>query len=249
LSIAKGARIGARCQIAATAIIYDNVILGDDCIVEDFVVLGHAARRALNRDHLSIGNGAIIRSHSVLYEGSTFGRSLQVGHGSLLREGIEAGVNLQVGSMNALEGDASFGDWVRLHSNVHISKGTKIGDLVWIFPYVVTTNDPLPPSGMCVGVTIEDGAVVCTSSVILPGKTLGTGAFVGAMSRVSADVPAGGLYIGNPGKLIGPVTKLRHLESDKQHPWYNHHRDAYPVEAHARIAEIAAIVEEACKNL
>jgi carbonic anhydrase/acetyltransferase-like protein (isoleucine patch superfamily) len=117
---------------------------------------------------------------------------------------------------------------------------------VWIFPYVVTTNDPIPPSGLCEAVTIGDGAVVCTSSIILPGYSLAVGAFVGALSRVSQDVPVGGLYVGNPGKLIGPVTRLRHKPSGKQHPWYGHHGDAYPEAAQNRIREIARIVENAC---
>jgi acetyltransferase-like isoleucine patch superfamily enzyme len=248
MNIAAGAKVGVRCTIAPTAIIHANVELGDDTIVEDFVILGNPARGDAAGKPLVIGTGGHIRSHTIMYEGSCFGENLRVGHSSLLREGITAGENLQVGSLNVLEGDATFGDWVRLHSNVHISKGSEIGDLVWIFPYVVTTNDPLPPSGLCVGVTIGAGAVVCTSSVVLPGITLGIGAFIGAMSRVSTDVPAGGLYVGNPGLLLGPVTKLRHKPTGKQHPWYGHHADAYPSAAQQRILEISRIVDAACAN-
>jgi acetyltransferase-like isoleucine patch superfamily enzyme len=247
--ISRQAKIGLGCEIADTAIIYSNVELDDGCKIGEFCIIGHPARGQSAGRTLKIGAGSHIRSHTTVYEGSTFGPRLMVGHGCMVREGIKAGRNLQIGSMNDLEGDATFGDWVRFHSNVHICRGTSLGDLVWIFPYVVTTNDPAPPSGLQLGPTLDHGTVVCTQSIVLPETTMGIGAFAGAMTRASGTIPAGALVVGNPCKLVGTVRKVKYPANNYNHPWMTHHGWYYPDEAQDRIREVGAMVEAACDAL
>ena len=246
--ISAKAQIGNNCKIAANAVVYDNVELGEGSVIGDFCVIGHPAGGDYAGKKLVIGKDAIIRSHTVIYEGSRFGDRLRVGHSAMLREGLEAGINFQAGSFNDLEGDCKIGDWVRFHSNVHVGRGAVIGDLVWIFPYVVLTNDPLPPSWLKEGVTVGDGAVICTSSVILPGAQLGRGAFIAALSRAKGHIPAGALVVGES-KIIGTVDRLKHKPSGKQHPWMTHASDNYPPEAKDRIAQIYALLVEDIKEL
>lgn len=247
--ISRHAAIGKNATIAETAIIHDNVVIGDDVEIGEYCIIGHRARGDWSGRPLRIGSRARIRSHAVVYEGSVFGDDLSVGHSSMVREGVHAGANLQIGTMNDLEGDCQIGDWVRFHSNVHISRGTQIGDLVWIFPYVVTTNDPIPPSGLQVGTVIGPGSAVCTSSVVLPGAKLGAGVFVGAMSRAGGEIPAAALVVGNPGRVAGSVRRLKHEPSGKRHPWMNHFSSAYPAEAQSRIAVLQTEVDAACDQL
>lgn len=247
--ISPKARIGSGVDIAETAVVHDNVEIGDGSVIGDFCIIGHPARGEFAGRPLRLGPGALVRSHSVLYEGSVFGPGLMVGHSTMIREGVAAGVNLQIGSFNDIEGDCTIGDWVRFHSNVHVSRGTSIGDLVWIFPYTVTTNDPIPPSGLKVGVRIDSGAALCTGSIVLPGARVGEGALIGAMTRAQGEIPAGALVVGNPGKTVGSVRRLRHPETGKQHPWMRHFSPYYPEEAQPRIRELAARVEAACDVL
>lgn len=247
--ISSKADIGKNVQIAETAIIEDNVSIGDNSIIGHYCIIGARAKSDFSGRRLTIGASSNIRSHTIIYEGSTFGPRLMVGHSCMIREGITAGTNLQVGSMNDLEGDATIGDWVRFHSNVHICRGTTIGDLVWVFPFVVTTNDPAPPSGLKLGPTLEHGSAVCTQSVVLPETRVGLGALVGAMTRAAGAIPASGLFVGNPGKLIGSVRKIRYVPHGYQHPWMNHHSWYYPIEAHARIKEIENLANLACEEL
>ncbi len=249
MSVSKHAQIGARCEIASTAIVYPNVVLGDDCVVGDFCILGHPARGARAGTPLMVSDGAYIGAHSILYEGSIFGAALRVGHHSMIREGIIAAENLQVGSFNDLEGEAQIGSWVRFHSNVHLCRGSWVGDLVWIFPNAITTNDPIPPSGLCHGPRIGHGAAVCTGSVVLPRSIIGDGAFIGAMTRVGGEVPSGALVVGNPGQVVGSVRRLKDRETGKQHPWFGHHADAYPAAAQNRIRELLLQVGAACDSL
>ena len=96
-------QIGKNVQIASTAVIHNNVIVGDDTIIEDFCVIGYPAKNAIGP--LIIGNNSHIRSHSILYEGSSFECNLVTGHSVLIRENTIAGRYLQVGSNCDIEGD------------------------------------------------------------------------------------------------------------------------------------------------
>ncbi|MBL4618131.1 MAG: hypothetical protein JKY46_10575 [Robiginitomaculum sp.] len=235
-NISSDAQIGENCFLSRTAVIHENVILGDNCKVDDYCVLGDS--RPLNGNKLVIGQNAIIRSHSVMYGGSTFGSDLSTGHHCLVREGISAGINLQIGSYNSLEGDTIIGDFVRFHSSVNIGRGSQIGDLVWIFPNVVLTNDPIPPSGLQRGVTLGDGVVICAMAIILPGAVLGVGAFVAACAKVGGEIPKGAFVVGEKGLVRGDVRLVRDFTTKKQHPWMNHFFDYYPQAAQEKIREI-----------
>jgi UDP-3-O-[3-hydroxymyristoyl] glucosamine N-acyltransferase len=238
------ARIGRNVSLGANVRVHDNVVIGDNTVIGDFCVIGHPAGGEYKGKPLVIAEGSIIRSHSILYEGSTFGPDLRVGHSSLIREGVQAGENLQIGSFNDLEGETEIGNWVRLHSNVHIGRGAVIGDLVWIFPYVVLTNDPIPPSGLKEGVTLEAGSAVCTSAVVLPGTIVGRGAFVAAMTRARGRIPGGALVVGGDGQIVGSIRKLKHKASGKQHPWMTHFASYYPEKAQPVIAELHRLIEQ-----
>lgn len=225
------ARIGRNVVIGRYVCIHDNVEIGDNVEVGDFCVLGERAPGNCSYPPLVIGANSRVRSHSILYEGSSFGHHLSVGHHSLIREGVIAGSYLQVGSFSDLEGDATIGEWCCLHSNVHIGRGSVIGSLVWIFPNVVLTNDPLPPSGLAEGSCIDDGVVICTNSVVLPGARIGKGAFVCAGAHAKGVIPEAAVVAGPNSKVVGRIDQLTHAPSGKRHPWMNHYRSKYPAEA------------------
>lgn len=206
VTIRKGSTIGSHCEIGVTPDSSENPTL-------------------------VIGENSNIRSHSILYLGSSFGNRLTTGHRVTIRENTKAGENLQIGTLSDVQGDCIFGDYVRLHSNVHIGKASKIGNFVWIFPYVVLTNDPHPPSDTCIGVTIEDFAVVATMSTVLPGIKISTGALIGAHSLVNRDVPADTIVVGVPAKPVGLTSKIKLTgREESAYPWRNHFHRGYPVE-------------------
>jgi acetyltransferase-like isoleucine patch superfamily enzyme len=113
---------------------------------------------------------------------------------------------------------------------VHISQKSDIGDFVWIFPFVVLTNDPHPPSdGFLAGVTVEDYAVIATMTVILPGLTIGRSALVGAHSMVNRDVRPGAVVAGAPAADRGDASAIQLRNgSGSAYPWHRHFRRGYP---------------------
>jgi acetyltransferase-like isoleucine patch superfamily enzyme len=227
--VSSQARLGASVSIGAYSIVHDNVELGDGCQIGAFCEIGHASVRTGGKP-LVIGPGALVRSHSVFYEGSTFGERLVTGHRVTVREGTNAGVNLQIGSLGDIQGTCQIGDYVRFHSNVHIGQHSTVGNFVWIFPYVVLTNDPHPPSEILRGVTLEDYVAVATMSIVLPGVRVGRGALVGAHSSVSRDVDPDTVVAGAPAKAVCKTTdiKLRDGSGRPAYPWRRQFHRGYP---------------------
>lgn len=227
--------IGDNCFIDYGVIIKENVTIGCDSFIGIRCVLGEYNSSFLNNKinyinpPLTIGKNAVIRSDSIFYAGSVVGDNLQTGHRVTVREKTEAGKNWRVGTLSDIQGDCIIGDFVNMHSNVHIGQKSRIEDFVWIFPYVVLTNDPTPPSEILLGVTLEKFSVIATMSVILPGVVVREGALVGAGSIVGKTVNADMIAVGNPSKEVGNITRLKNrVTGEEVYPWQNHFSRGMP---------------------
>lgn len=228
--VSSKAKIGKNVTIGAFTIIHDNVVVGDNCTIEGYCEIGVKNHLSKGKD-LVIGDGSYIRSHSVFYEGSVFGENLITGHRVTVREKTRAGKNLQIGTLSDIQGHCEIGDYVRFHSNVHIGQKSIVGNFVWIFPYVVLTNDPHPPSEILCGVTIEDYAVVATMSVVLPGAIIARGCLIAAHSSVKGLTEPDVVYAGSPAKKVCSTSKIKMQDgSGDAYPWRNHFYRGYPVD-------------------
>jgi UDP-3-O-[3-hydroxymyristoyl] glucosamine N-acyltransferase len=223
------AKIGDNVSVGPFTIIHKNVVIGSNTNVGSHCEIGVYTPLA-DDEYLTIGESSLIRSHSVLYMGSTFGAHLTTGHRVTVREKTKAGRNLQIGTLSDIQGHCEIGDFVRFHSNVHIGQHSKIGNYVWIFPYVVLTNDPHPPSDVMLGVTIEDYVAIATMSVILPGAVLKSGALIAAHSSVSRTVDSDTVVGGSPAKFICNTEqiKLKDGSNLSAYPWRKHFHRGYP---------------------
>ncbi len=230
--VSPNAQLGTEVSIGAYSIVHDNVEIGDSTVIESNCEIGYSTPATKGGRGLTIGAGSTIRSHSVFYEGSAFGDRLVTGHRVTVREGTAAGENLQLGTLCDIQGHCEIGDYVRFHSNVHIGQQSRIGNFVWIFPYVVLTNDPHPPSDVMSGVTVEDYVAIATMSVVLPGVTIGEGALVGAHSSVTRDVEPDTVVVGMPAKFVcdAESIKLRDGSGRSAYPWRRHFHRGYPPE-------------------
>lgn len=229
-SISIKAEIGYNAEIGPYTIIHDHVRIGDNCVIEGFCEIGYPSSLA-KKEGLFIGENSHIRSYSLFYAGSSFQKKLATGHRVTVRENTNAGENLHIGTLSDIQGDCEIGNFVRMHSNVHIGKKSKIGDFVWIFPYVVLTNDPHPPSDTLIGVDIKDYAIIATMSVVLPGIIVNKHALVGAHSLVNRDVQEGMVAAGNPAKEICKTSDITiRGKQESAYPWPKHFHRGYPQE-------------------
>jgi acetyltransferase-like isoleucine patch superfamily enzyme len=107
-----------------------------------------------------------------------------------------------------------------LHSNVFVAKHTYAGNYVFIYPHVVITDDPHPPSEISKGATIEDFAQIAAGSVLMSGVKIGKHALVAANSLVIKDVDEYDLVAGQPARLIKKVTEVRsRIDGESYYPW------------------------------
>jgi len=227
--VSKRADLGDGVEIGPFSIVHDAVRLGSGSVVGGYCELGVATPLAESPE-LVIGAGALIRSHSVFYAGSTFGDGLVTGHRVTVRENTRAGKNVQIGTLCDIQGHCSIGDHVRMHSHVFVAQKSRIGDFVWLFPHAILTNDPRPPSEGIVGVVIGDFAAIGANALVLPGVRVGRGALVGAKTLVRKDVPDECVCVGVPGRVLGPAAAIRLPDGEPAYPWRRHFHRGYPEE-------------------
>lgn len=253
--IGENCSIGNCCYIGHNTIIEDNVILGnnvmiaENCIVRSNVSIGNNSTIGANcilgewlldfyqdrltpHNHkLSIGSDSIIRSGTKIYGDCTIGDNFQTGHNVTIREDSIIGSHVSIGTLSDIQGKCNIGNYVRLHSNVHIGQLSRIDDYVWIFPYVVLTNDPTPPSEQLCGVHIHSFAIIATGAIILPGIEIDEDSLVAACANVTKNVEQYQVVGGNPAK---PLTDIRNIKNrftgEDVYPWKYHFNRSMPWE-------------------
>jgi acetyltransferase-like isoleucine patch superfamily enzyme len=196
------------------SIVRDCVRLGPESRVDEFCALGEGWD-ALPEDQrlLTIGPRARIRTHAVIYAGSTIGADFHAGHHVLIREMSILGDRVSIGSGSIVEHHVRVGDDVRLHSACFVPEFSVLEDNCWLGPGVILTNAKHPLSrgvkDRLHGPVIGKGAKIGAGAVILPGVRIGEGALIGAGAIVAADVPPKTVVRGEPARVRGEVGDLR----------------------------------------
>jgi len=193
--------------------LYENVLLGEGAVVEDYCILGTPPRGVRDGElATTIGDGAVIRSHTVIYAGNTIGRNFQTGNKVNIRESNRIGHNVSVGTLSVIEHHVEIADNVRIHTQVFIPEFSVLEEGCWIGPNVVLTNAKYPVSpgvkDQLAGPVIRRGAKIGANVTILPGVIVGEDALVGAGAVVVRDVAAGAVVVGNPGRVISQIADL-----------------------------------------
>ncbi|OIO89382.1 MAG: N-acetyltransferase [Anaerolineae bacterium CG2_30_64_16] len=154
---------------------------------------------------------AEVSAEAEIGEGTAIWNQAQV------RNGARIGRECIIGKNVYIDFDVPIGDRVKIQNNCSVYHGAALEDGVFLGPHVVITNDLYPrainPDGTLQGdadwevspVRVCRGAAIGAGAVILPGVTVGAFALVGAGAVVTRDVPAHGLVVGNPARLIGYV--------------------------------------------
>jgi len=206
--------------IAKTAKILKNVQLGENVVVEDFVIIGVPPKGKKEGELKTIvGSNSVIRSHTVVYAGNVIGEDFQTGNHASIREENVIGNDVSVGTKSVVEFKVKIGDGVMIHSQAFIPEYSELKQGCWVGPNVVLTNAPYPKSlrakDFLEGVIVGKNARIGANTTVLPGVRIGDNALVGAGSVVTRDVPPGKVVAGNPAKVIKDVKDLVYPDGEK----------------------------------
>ncbi len=226
--ISDSAIIGKNVRIGRNAIIHDNVEIGDNSIICENCIIGEPENESYYNDSYVnpktvIGCNSLIRSGSIIYSGSVFGEHFTTGNMVSIREKSVFGKYCVVGTQCDIQGEVVFGNYCRLNSNVQVSSKCEFGHFVFVYPFVVFTNDPHPPSNYLIGSRMKDFSQIAVGTIVLPGVTIGKHSLIGANSVINKDVGDFELHSGNPAVKIGKVNYILSKRNNRPHyPWpYN----------------------------
>jgi len=218
--------IGENVKAHHTVRSYGRNSVGDNSIITDNVILGYPSTALLlslrqvdlNLEHAdyegcTIGDNAILRSEAVFYCNVKAGHHVRTGHKVLVRENTVIGNNVSIGTNTVIDNDCVIGSFVNIQSCVYLPTGSRIGDYVFLGPGATLTNDRFPIRGerTLEPALVKRGASLGANCVILPGITIGEGAFVAANAVVTKDVPDWHMAIGVPAEMSPLPAELRVL--------------------------------------
>jgi len=195
-------------RIASTAVIYPNVTLGENVIIEDYCVIGLPFNE-MNNDTTYIGNCSVIRAGTYIYAGNKIGDNFCTGNKANIRELNTIGDNVSVGTLTVIEHNVNIGIDVRIHSQVFVPEYTVLEDECWLGPNVVVTNARYPKHSTAKknlqGVCIRSNAKIGANATLLPGVIIGSNSLIGAGSVVTKTIPDNVIVVGNPASVVRAI--------------------------------------------
>lgn len=171
--------------------------------MREFHARSYGSGKFKREDLGSIGDNVVIEEGALILEPSTvhIGSNVYIGHYAILRG--YSGQSLVIGNNT----------WIGQFCYINSAGGVKIGSNVGIGPGVKVMSSEHGEEGKHVPVllcdltyapvSIEDGCDIGLGAIILPGRTIGRGAIVGAGAVVTHDVEPYSIVAGVPARKIG----------------------------------------------
>src|SRR5216110_3665644 len=114
--------------VAETAVVYPGTVIGDDCRILDYAVVGKqptlSPRSTAKQEQLpplELGAGTIVSTGAVVFAGTKLGERVIVGDQACVRERCELGDDVVVGRGCLIENDSSVGALTKIQANAYIT--------------------------------------------------------------------------------------------------------------------------------
>jgi bifunctional UDP-N-acetylglucosamine pyrophosphorylase/glucosamine-1-phosphate N-acetyltransferase len=178
--------IGSDTTVEPFVQILGKTRIGSDCRIRSYSVINNSV----------IGNGVLIRTGCVLDEAHVM-KEAMLGPYSHLRPGSEIGEGAHVGNFvetkNTRLGKGSKANHLTYLGDTQIGEGVNVG------AGTITCNYDGEHKHTTV---IEDGAFIGSDSTLVAPVKVGKGAYVGAASCITDDVPPDSLAIGRARQIV-----------------------------------------------
>lgn len=149
---------------------------------------------ALIDDGVVIGDGSKIWHFVHVLSGSV------IGEGSILGQNVMIGPRVLIGKRCKIQNNVSLFEAVTLEDDVFCGPSCVFTNVLTPRAFVERKNEFLPT-------LVRQGATIGANATILCGTTIGRYALIGAGAVITKDVPDYALYVGNPGRFIGWVSR------------------------------------------
>ena len=153
-----------------------------------------------------------IHETAIVDEGAQIGDGSRVWHFAHVCGGAKIGKNVSLGQNVFVGNCVEIGDNCKVQNNVSVYDGVHLEKHVFCGPSVVFTNvinpraDIEKKSQFC-KTHVGEGASIGANATVICGVTIGSYAFVGAGSVVTADIKPHALCYGSPARHKGWVCK------------------------------------------
>lgn len=174
-----GATIGAGCILRSNAVIYEDVVIGDDVQMAHNVVV---------REGVRIGDGCVFGNNAAVLDHAQLGRNVRVMELALVCEAAVIGNDVFIGPHATMTRGRHILGALEAAGRVSQEKADAME---------TEFADPAGPS-----VIVEDDVRIGAGSVLLAGVRVGKGAVIAAGAIVSMDVPENHMAVGNPARVF-----------------------------------------------
>jgi len=179
-------QVGADTVIEPFVQLLGNTVLGEDCLVRSFSVL----------TNLKCGNGVKIHQGTIA-EDSTVGDAAVIGPYARLRLGSQIGPEAHVGNFVETK-KTSLGRGAKANHLSYLGDA-EIGERTNIGAGTITCNyDGVNKSTTKIGA----GAFIGSDTTLVAPVSIGDGAYIGAASCITKDVPADSLGLTRPEQVV-----------------------------------------------
>jgi UDP-2-acetamido-3-amino-2,3-dideoxy-glucuronate N-acetyltransferase len=156
---------------------------------------------------------------AVVDEGAKIGKGTRIWHFAHVRGTATIGTGCNIGKDVYIDANVVIGNNVKIQNGVSVYNGVTVEDNVFCGPHMTFTNDLYPrafsESWDVSKTKVKKGASIGAHATIVCNITLGEYCMVGSGAVVTRDVPAYGLVVGNPARLVGFVCKCGHPLSEE----------------------------------
>jgi acetyltransferase-like isoleucine patch superfamily enzyme len=130
------------------------------------------------------------------------GKNVRIWNYAYVGANTVIGENTKIGSLAHVDYNVRIGKDCKIEGLAYLAPLSRVGNGVFIGPSAVLTNDPYPLSEKMIGVTVEDGAIICANSVVKAGVKIGANSVIAMGAVVTKDVPPNVVVAGVPAKIV-----------------------------------------------